>query len=208
MPCIIRSKRRPPWNLALRSDNKKITMGKVALFMMVSLDGFFEGPNHQLDWHHVDAEFNDFAIKQLDNADTLLFGARTYELMANYWSRASAKKDDPDVAGRMNAMSKVAFSRTFEKVEWENTRLVKDNVADEIKKMKEASGKDLLMLGSNNLAVGFLEMGLLDEIRIMVNPVVLGAGHALFTGIQKKFELKLLATKTFNSGNVLLSYRT
>ncbi len=85
-------------------------MRKVVLFMMVSLDGFFERPNGELDWHNVDEEFNEFANEQLNSVDVLLFGRRTYELMANYWPTASAMRDDPIIAEEMNAMPKIVFS--------------------------------------------------------------------------------------------------
>lgn len=175
--------------------------------MMISLDGFFEGPNHELNWHHVDAEFNEFAIAQLDEAEMLLFGWKTYELMSSYWPMVTTVKDDPIVAGKMNLMPKLAFSETEQKVDWNNTKLItKNRVAEEIGKLKQQSGKPLLMLGSNNLAVSFIEMGLLDEVRVIVNPVALGAGHSLFVGLTKTLNLKLIRTHEFKSGNVLLCY--
>jgi len=184
---------------------------KVFLFMMVSLDGFFEGPNHDLSWHNVDEEFNEFAIEQTSNVDTLLFGRKTYELMASYWPTTEAIKTDPIIAKLMNNTPKIVFSKTLEKVKesdnWRNVRLVKDNVAEEIKKLKSQPGNNLAVYGSNNFCVSLIQMGLLDEIRIMVNPVVIGAGTPLFKGIKDRLALQLLKTKAFNSGNVLLYYQ-
>lgn len=182
-------------------------MRKVFLFMMVTLDGFFEGPNQDISWHNVDEEFNEFAIQQLDELDTLLFGRVTYEVMASFWPTQFALENDPIVAGKMNAIPKVVFSRTLEKAEWHNTRLVKEHIAEEVSKLKQQPGKDLAIFGSSDLTVSLLEMGLVDELRIMVNPVVLGSGKALFHGIHDKLNLKLLKTKTFGSGNVLLYYQ-
>ena len=102
-------------------------MRKVILFNMVTLDGFFEGPNREINWHHVDEEFNEFAIDQLDSADGLLFGRVTYEMMASYWPTPAARTNDPIVAGKMNALPKFVFSRTLKKAEWNNTKLVKEN---------------------------------------------------------------------------------
>src|SRR5512141_851647 len=107
-------------------------MRKVLFFMMVTLDGFFEGRDHDINWHNVDEEFNDFAIAQLNEVDTLLFGRRTYEMMASYWPTEGAKKDDPIVAEKMNSLPKIVFSNTLSAVEWENTRLVKESFAQEI----------------------------------------------------------------------------
>ncbi len=181
-------------------------MRKVFLFMMVSLDGFFEGPNHELDWHNVDEEFNKFATDQLNGVDVLLFGRKTYELMAGYWP--TAKEDDPAVAEKMNNLPKIVFSRSLMGAKWNNSRLVKENIAEEITKIKQHSGKDMAIFGSSGLCVSLIQLGLIDEFRIMVNPVVLGKGNTLFGGIAHKLSLELLRTKTFSSGNVLLYYRT
>jgi dihydrofolate reductase len=182
-------------------------MRKIFVFIMVSLDGFFEGPDHELDWHNVDAEFNKFAAEQLNEVDTLLFGWKTYELMAGFWPTGAAKQDSPVIAEKMNALPKIAFSRKERKVEWHNTRLITGNVGGEIMKLKNQPGKNIAIFGSSNLCVNLIQMGLIDEFRIMVNPVVLGRGHTLFHGINDKLSLKLLKTRTFNSGNVLLYYQ-
>ena len=182
-------------------------MRKVFLFMMVTLDGFFEGPNHEIDWHNVDEEFNEFAIQQLDEIDTLLFGRVTYEGMASYWPTQFAKENDPMVADKMNSVPKLVFSKTLDKAEWNNSRLVKEHIAEELSRLKQQQGGDLAIFGSSDLTVSLLEMGLVDELRIMVNPVVLGSGKRLFEGIHDRLKLRLLKTKTFGSGNVLLYYQ-
>jgi len=182
-------------------------MRKVFLFMMVTLDGFFEGPNQEIDWHNVDEEFNEFAINQLNDVDTLLFGRVTYQLMASYWPTQSAKENDPIVADKMNTVPKIVFSKTLDKAEWNNSRLVKEHIAEEVSKLKQQQGRDLAIFGSSDLAVSLLQMGFVDELRIMVNPVVLGNGKPLFNGIHEKLNLKLLKAKTFRSGNVLLYYQ-
>ena len=181
-------------------------MRKLFLFNMVTLDGFFEGPNQDISWHHTDEEFNDFAINQLQEVDTLLFGRVTYEIMASYWPTEPAKESDPVVAGLMNSLPKIVFSRTLNQVEWENSRLVKEDVIEEVFKLKQEPGKDITIFGSSNLAVTLAEHGLIDEYRIIVNPVFLGNGTTLLKGLNKQLNLKLLKARTFNSGNVLLYY--
>jgi dihydrofolate reductase len=181
-------------------------MRRVLFQMMVSVDGYFEGPNRELDWHNVDAEFNEYAIAMLDSVDTLLFGRVTYQLMASYWPTPAAIKDDPIVASKMNSLHKVVFSRTLAKAEWGNTTLVKNDVAAEVLKLKRQPGKDLIILGSSDLALTFIEQRLIDEFRIMVNPVVLGSGKPLFKGINERLKLRLTKLSTFKSGNVLLYY--
>ncbi len=181
-------------------------MRKIIFFMLTSLDGFYEGPNKDINWHHVDEEFNEFAIAQLDTVDMLLFGRVTYEGMARYWPTQNAVTNDPVVAGKMNSLPKIVFSKTMSSAKWQNTRLIKDNFVVEITKLKQQPGKDLIIFGSSDLAVTFIENGLIDEYRIMINPVALGNGKTLFKGLKDKLELKLIKTKTFGSGNVLLYY--
>ncbi len=181
-------------------------MRKVFLFNMVTLDGFFEGPNQDISWHNVDDEFNEFAIHQLNEIDMLLFGRVTYQGMASYWPTEFAISNDPVVAGLMNSLSKIVFSKTLEKADWNNSRLVKENAAEEVSKLKQQPGKDIAIFGSSNLAVTLAESGLIDEYRMIMNPVFLGGGTPLLKGIKEKLNLKLLNAKIFKSGNVLLYY--
>lgn len=182
-------------------------MRKVIIFMLTTLDGFFEGPDRDISWHNVDEQFNEFAIEQLNTFDTLLFGRVTYQLMASYWPTPEAIRNDPIVADKMNNLPKIVFSRTLSSVEWHNTRLVKENVAEEIAKLKQQPGKDMAIFGSSDLALTLIPHGLIDEYRIMVNPVVLGNGKPLFKGLNDRLQLNLVKTKTFRNGNVLLYYR-
>lgn len=182
-------------------------MSKLFLFMLTSLDGYYEGPNHDISWHNVDAEFNEFAIQQTGEVGTLLFGRKTYEGMASYWPTEAAKRDDPVVAGLMNNLPKVVFSRTLDKVSWNNSRLVKENIEEEVSNLKQQAGKDIAIYGSSDLAVTLTHMGLVDEYRIMVVPVALGDGKPLFIGLDGRIKLELVSTRVFRSGNVLLTYR-
>lgn len=181
-------------------------MRKVILFNLTSLDGYFEGPDRDINWHNVDDEFNEFAIQQTGEFGALLFGRVTYELMASYWPTEAAKRDDPMIAGLMNSLPKNVFSKALEKVEWNNTKLVKDNFVEEVLKLKQQPGKDVAIFGSSDLAVTFIEYGLIDEFRIMINPLVLGSGKPLFQGLKSKLDLKFIKMRTFKSGNVLLYY--
>ncbi len=150
-------------------------MRKLFMFNLITLDRYFEGPNHDISWHNVNKEFNEFAINQLDEIGTLLFGRVTYELMANYWPTPAAIKDDPIVAGKMNSLPKIVFSRTKVKADWSNTKVINNNVVEEISNLKQQPGKDVSIFGSANLAATLIEHDLIDEFRIMVNPVILGA---------------------------------
>jgi len=172
---------------------------------MMTLDGFFEGPKQQLDWHNVDKEFHEFAANQLNTVDTLLFGRITYQMMASFWP--TAIESDPIIANKMNSLSKLVVSRTLSTVEWNNSRLLKGNLAEEISKLKRQPGKDIALLGSAVVLSTLMEADLIDEHRIMINPIVLGDGNPLFKKMERKHKLKLLRTRTFKSGNVLLFYQ-
>ena len=182
-------------------------MRKVYSFMVVTLDGFYEGPNGEFDWPNVDEEFNEFGIEQLHDTDILLFGRATYEGMASYWPTPAAREDDPQVAELMNTLPKVVVSTTLESADWAETRLVRDNVAEEITKLKQEPGKGIAIMGSPSLTVSLLGMGLVDELRVMVNPILLGGGRSLFRILGDRLRLELRQTRTFRSGNVLLTYR-
>jgi uncharacterized protein YndB with AHSA1/START domain/dihydrofolate reductase len=181
-------------------------MRKVIFQMLISLDGFFEGLNREIDWHNVDEEFNEFANDFLNSVDTLLFGRVTYEMMAAFWPSEKAITTDPIIAAHMNSLQKIVFSKTLRKADWDNTKIVSYNIPEEVMKLKKQPGKHIAIFGSSDLAVSLMDKDLIDEFRVMVNPVVLGSGKRLFEGIKKRYVLKLLKTKVFKSGNVLLYY--
>ncbi|WXG42347.1 MAG: dihydrofolate reductase family protein [Candidatus Freyarchaeum deiterrae] len=186
-------------------------MRKIIASEMVSLDGYFEGPNREIDWHNVDEEFNQYAISILNTVDTILFGRVTYQLFESYWPAAatnpSTSKSDLEIAHQINNKTKIVFSKTLEKVEWKNAKLVKEVIPEEIAKMKQQPGKDMVIYGSGSIVSTFTQLGLIDEYLIIVNPVILGDGKPLFKDVKDRINLKLLKTKTFNSGNVLLVYK-
>ena len=182
-------------------------MRKLFAFNMVTLDGFFEGPNQDISWHTTDDEFNQFAIEQTGSVDTILFGRKTYEMMASYWPTESARQDDPDVAALMNNVPKIVFSRTLQTAEWSNTRLMKENIKGEILKLKAQPGKEIAVFGSADLLSTLIELDLVDEHRIIVNPVVLGKGTPLFKDVERPLNLQLVRSRVFASGNVLLYYQ-
>ncbi|OGD27233.1 MAG: dihydrofolate reductase [Candidatus Aminicenantes bacterium RBG_19FT_COMBO_59_29] len=181
-------------------------MRKVSAFNFVTLNGYFKGPKGDISWHRHGAEENEYAAESLKSGNTLLFGRVTYEMMASYWPTPAAIKNDPVVARGMNNADKIVFSRTLKKAEWTNTRLVKDNIVEEMKKMKQVPGKDMTLLGSGSILAQFAEHGLIDEYQIMVDPVVLGDGTPIMKSIKHKLDLRLIGTRTFKSGVVLLCY--
>ena len=184
-------------------------MRKVILFNRVSLDGFFAGPNGEIDWFIQDPEV-DKAAHELMQPDTLLMGRVTYQLFESYWPHVAtdpaAPKEARTLANELNQMTKVVFSTTLKEVTWENSILVKGDITKEVKKLKQGEGPDIAIFGSGTIVQQLADEGLLDEYLIVVTPVVLGTGKPLFKGV-KKFTLELLEARDFKSGNVLLHYR-
>jgi dihydrofolate reductase len=135
-----------------------------------------------------------------------LFGRVTYDLMAGYWPTPLAARNDPVVAEGMNWMPKVVFSRTLDKASWSNTKLVKGDLAQEVRKLKREPGEDIAILGSGSIVSQLTQELLIDEYQIVVNPVVLGEGRTMFDGVKNKLMLKHTRTRAFGNGNVLLCY--
>lgn len=186
-------------------------MRKVILAMQVTLDGFIEGPNGELDWAMNEDEETWKDVFDLQrSADTLLLGRVMYRGFEKYWltvpTNPSSTKNKIEYARLADKMQKVVFSRTLKKVDWETTRIVNDHIAEEIQRMKQLPGKDMVLLGGAGLASTFMHLGLIDEYHLIVNPLVLGGGKPLFKDVQERQKLKLLDTKTFKSGKVVLHY--
>jgi dihydrofolate reductase len=179
---------------------------KMYSFMITSADGYHAGAGQAVDWHVVDEEFSQLALAQLREAGTLVFGRVTYELMAAFWPTPAGEECDPDVAKAMNTTPKIVISRTLPQATWAGTQVISDHAEEELAKLKQQPGKDIVIQGSSTLTAGLLHTGLLDELRILVNPVILGQGRSLFAGAGKT-SLKLLKTQQFTSGNVLLCYQ-
>ncbi|WP_338551442.1 dihydrofolate reductase family protein [Paenibacillus sp. KS-LC4] len=189
-------------------------MRKLVLFLHASLDGFVEGPNGEMDigWVSYDADLEKHAQEILSTADTVLWGRGTYQMMHSYWpsmlSAPSASQHERNHAEWIEKTAKLVFSTTLEKVEWNNSKLVKEDVEEEIKTLKQQPGKDMVILGSPRFAHHLMQLHLIDEYKITVSPVLLGKGLPLFQGIKEKTNLKLIDNKTFDSGAIGLVYQT
>jgi len=184
-------------------------MRKLVVFNQVTLDGYFTDANGDMSWAHKDkqdAEWNEFVAGNANPGGVLVFGRITYDLMASYWPTQDAIKNMPVVAEAMNNAEKIVFSRTLKKADWTNTKLVKGDIAAEMRKIKREPGKDMVILGSGTIVSQMTQEGLIDEYQLVVNPLVLGEGRTMFDGIRKKLTLKLTKSRTFGNGNVVLCY--
>jgi len=182
-------------------------MRKIIVSNYVTLDGFFAGPDGEIDWFVWDDQMAQYSKDLLGSIDAILFGRVTYELMAGYWPAATAAAEDPIITDAMNNSPKIVFSRTLAKADWNNTRLVKEIDRDQILKMKQQPGKDMVIFGSGSIVSAFARLGLIDDYRLLVNPVILGRGKPLFKDIADRINLKLLETRMFDSGAALLHYQ-
>jgi len=180
-------------------------MRKLVIWNLMTLDGYFEGTKpwnldfHMLAWGD---ELEHYAVELGKEGDLLIFGRKTYEGMAAYWPTAT---EAPDIAAYMNGIAKIAASRTLDKAEWNNTRVVGDIVA-EVKKLKQEPGKTMFVFGSAEVTDALLKAGLVDELRICLVPVVLGAGNPHFKPAADQRPMKLIDSTPLKTGAVILRY--
>ena len=176
---------------------------KIILDLAVSLDGFIEGRNGEVDWCIMDPEmeFTNF----LDQIDTILYGRKSYDLWGQYSPTSGASDDEKELWELVHSKKKYVFSRT-QKGSVREAIYVNKNICEEVNKLKNKPGKDIWLYGGANLITTFIDLGLVDEFRLSVHPVVLGEGRPLFVDIKQRLKLNLLNTKTFSSGVVQLIY--
>jgi dihydrofolate reductase len=179
-------------------------MRKLIMWNLLTLDGYFEGAKSwELDWHNEvwGEELERFSVDQLRSAELLFFGRITYEGMAAYWRTAEG-----EVADLMNSLPKVVFSRTLKAADWANTRLINDDAAAAVLKLKQQGAGSMFVFGSGNLSATLIREGLFDEYRLLIAPVILGVGNLLFDHGLSRQALKLLESRQLASGGVLLRY--
>lgn len=183
-------------------------MRKLGVFNNVTLDGYFTDAQGSMEWAKGgwDPEWGEFAAGNARGGGALLFGRVTYEMMAGFWTTPEAAKQMPEVAAGMNRMQKFVASRSLTKVSWANTTLLKGDLVEAVRKLKQEPGPDLCILGSGTLVAQLTAAGLIDEYQLAVVPVVLGKGRTLFEGLPKPQRLKLTDHRAFRNGNVVLTY--
>jgi dihydrofolate reductase len=185
-------------------------MRKLIFFMHTSLDGFVAGPNGEMRWINVDDEIFDFVGTMTDEADAALYGRVTYEMMQSYWPTAgddpNASKHDKVHSAWYNKVAKIVLSKTLSEKGLDNTTVISDNLADNINKIKQQEGKNILIFGSPGASHSLLSQGLIDEFWLFVNPILLGHGIPLFKDVPGITKLKLIESKTFSSGVIALHY--
>jgi dihydrofolate reductase len=184
-------------------------MRSLSVFNNISLDGYFTDATGDMSWAHAwDEEWTRFTAENAGGEAELIFGRKTYDMMAGFWPTKQARDTMPEVARGMNQMRKTVFSRSLERADWENTRVAKGDLAAEVRSMKGATGPGLLIMGSGEIVTQLTQAGLIDEYQIVVVPVVLGRGRTMFEGVSGKPRFKLTRTRAFSNGNVVCWYQT
>jgi dihydrofolate reductase len=195
-------------------------MRRIVMFNWLTADGYFSGPDGNLEWVVPDEEQAKAAAEGIPGSDTVLFGRRTYELFEGFWRHAvddSSTAPDPHRPGRrsrqhraiaigLNEMTKLVFSRTLKDVTWRNSRLLHELDPREIVTMKRQPGKDMIVFGSGSIVSQLTQHGLIDEYQFVVCPILLGSGRPLLSGVSKSLKLDLLEAKQYPSGDVVLRY--
>ncbi|TAL29568.1 MAG: dihydrofolate reductase [Spirochaetes bacterium] len=180
-------------------------MRKIIVSNYMTLDGYFAGPSGEIDWFLWDDETASYSKELIGGIDTMLFGRVTYETMASFWPTATT--EDPAITSAMNEFPKIVFSTTLKSAGWNNSSIVRDVTKEGIRSLKNMPGKDLVIFGSGGLVASLAQIDMIDEFRLMVNPVVVGEGKSMFAGLKGRLDLDLLKTRTFRCGIVLLTYR-
>jgi dihydrofolate reductase len=183
-------------------------MAKLTVFNFTSLNGFYKGVNGDISWHRHGAEEAEYSAQSMQSNNVLLFGRVTYDMMVSFWPTPMATESVPKEAEGINNAEKIVFSTTLDKADWKNTRVIKSNIIEEIKKLKQTLPNDMTILGSGSILVQCADAGLIDEYQIMLDPVALGDGDTVFKGMKHNIDLELISVKTFKSGTVLLSYKS
>lgn len=185
-------------------------MRRIISFMHISLDGFVAGPNGEMNWIKIDEEIFDHVGKRIRQTGAALYGRVTYEMMENYWpaagARPGASKHDVEHSAWYNRAHKIVLSHTLKEAALTNTTIISGNLAERINEIKQQPGSEILLFGSPTATHALIEQNLIDGYWLFVNPIILGQGIPLFTGIKDKVKLQLQTTRQFASGVTELSY--
>lgn len=185
-------------------------MRKIISFMHISLDGFVAGPNGEMDWITVNDEIFSHVEKRISEADAALYGRVTFQMMESYWPTAGdapdASRHDIEHSRWYKNAHKIVLSRSMQGADLTNATIISDNLVDRIHEIKQQPGGEIPLFGSPTATHALIQLGLIDGYWLFVNPVILGRGISLFTGIQEKIKLKLLAARQFDCGVTELNY--
>ncbi|TMR05649.1 dihydrofolate reductase [Actinomadura soli] len=180
-------------------------MRRLFLHVNVSADGYIADQAGDIDWRFADQEFQDHIDTLLESIDGMVFGRTAFEQLAGYWPSAGDEVSATQ-RRRMNELPKYVMSRTLHHTGWHNSHLLGDDPAAALNDLKARDGRDLALFAGGRAATAAIGLGVLDELRLVVNPVLLGGGTPLFNGTYPKRDLRLIGTRRFASGALLTTY--
>ncbi|MEO8336324.1 MAG: dihydrofolate reductase family protein [bacterium] len=187
-------------------------MRRVSVFNQISLDGYFTDAKGDMSWAHEGADDPEWQAFVSGNASghesTLVFGRVTYDMMASYWPTPMARKQNPVVAEGMNVRKKIVFSKSLDTASWQNTTLIKTDPAEAVRKLKQESGDDMVIMGSGTIVAQLAEAGLIDSYQFVLSPLALGTGRTMFEGVTKRLDMKETSARSFRNGKVVLGYES
>lgn len=181
-------------------------MRTLNVFNFTTLNGFYKGPGEDISWNQHGSEENEHAENGLQSGNILLFGRRTYDMMAGFWPTEQAKQMMPEVAEGMNKAEKIVISHSLTNPSWNNTRVIGGDIGKAIRELKASAGKDITILGSGTIVLQLTDLRLIDSYQLMINPVALGDGTPLFQGIKQPLNLKLVNSSILKNGMLVLDY--
>ena len=180
-------------------------MATLSIFNFLSANGFFKGPNDDISWHLHGEEEGNFSDENSQGGNILLFGRKTFQMMESFWPTEEAMNMYPITAEAMNKAEKIVFSKTLKEVKWNNSRIIRDNLVEEIKKLK-AGKTNITILGSGSIITQLADHNLIDEYSLMIDPIFIGNGTSFVQNLQQNVKLKFKDSRSFKSGTVVLNY--
>lgn len=183
-------------------------MKKLKLQMQMTIDGFVAGPNDELNWMKFDwaDDIKNYVNELTDSVDTIIMGRKMTDGFISYWSNVKPQSEEYQFARKMMEKHKIVFTKSLGQSKWENTSLAKGDLKDEIDKLKNQTGKDIIVYGGVGFVSSLVQSGLIDEYYLFINPVVLGDGRTIFRGVEKKVDVKLAESRKFSCGIVINKY--
>ncbi len=183
-------------------------MRRLILDTIISLDGYYTSPKNEIDWFDFDKQEVEWSVEINRRVDAMLYGRVTYEEFKQFWPTAKPSPDgfDPEIIDQLNRLNKIIFSRTIKDTPWKPAEVIREDPATAVASLKQEPGKDMVVVGSGTLVTALMRRSLIDEYRVRVRPIILGAGKSLFVDQAARHPLKLISARTFGNGVVALHY--
>lgn len=181
-------------------------MAKLNAFTFISLNGFYKGMDEDIQWHQHGSEEAEYSVESLKSGNTILFGRKTYEMMYSFWPTPMAYESFPEVAVGMNKARKIVISKSLTSADWQSTTIIRENLIDNIVKLKNTSQQNMTILGSGSILKQLSEANLIDEYQIMIDPIFIVGGQPILDNLKRHINLEMTKSHVLNSGTILVTY--